>query len=57
VEVKQMDLSQMYNNSAMLHNTFVAYANQSNDPAEKQKFKQLAEEQLSISNKLKPQPK
>jgi hypothetical protein len=52
-----MDLNQMYNNSAMLHNTFVAYANQSNDPAEKQKFKQLAEEQLSISDKLKPQPK
>lgn len=48
-----MDLNQMYNNSAMLHDAFMSQANQSQDSAEKQKFEQLAQEQKSISDRLK----
>ena len=50
-----MDLQQMYNQSAMLHDAFVAKANESADSGERQKFEQLANDQQSISDRLKPQ--
>jgi hypothetical protein len=49
-----MDLGQMYNNSAMLHDAFRSHANQLQDGSEKTKFEQLAQEQQSISDRLKP---
>jgi hypothetical protein len=49
-----MDLVQMYNNSAMLHDALISYANQVQEEAEKKKFQQLAQEQQSISDRLKP---
>jgi len=50
-----MDRQQMYNESAMLHDSFVAKANESNDQNEKQKYEQLATDQQSISDRLKSQ--
>lgn len=49
-----MDLVQMYNNSAYLHDAFISHANQIQDESEKKKFEQLAQEQQSITERLKP---
>lgn len=49
-----MDLNQMYNNSAMLHDAFLSHANQVQESSEKTKFQQLAQEQQAISDRLKP---
>jgi hypothetical protein len=49
-----MNLEQMYNNSAMLHDAFRSYVNQVLDDSEQKKFQQLAQEQKSISDRLKP---
>ena len=49
-----MDLEQMYNNSAMLHDAFRSHANQVQDSYEKTKFEQLAQDQQNISDRLKP---
>jgi hypothetical protein len=49
-----MDLTQMYNQSAMLHDALRSHANQFSEGAEKNKFEQLAKEQQHISESLKP---
>jgi hypothetical protein len=49
-----VDLEQMYNNSAMVHDSFLSYVNQTQDDSEQRKFQQLAQEQQSISDRLKP---
>lgn len=49
-----MDIQQMYNHSAMLHDAFVARANESKDDGERQKFNQLASDQQAISDRLTP---
>jgi hypothetical protein len=48
-----MDIRQMYNNSAMLHDAFRSKANEVNDSSEKQFFDQLANDQRAISDRLK----
>jgi SWI/SNF chromatin-remodeling complex subunit SWI1 len=47
-----MDIQQMYNQSAMLRDAFVAKANEVNDEGERQKFNQLASDQQSIYDRL-----
>lgn len=48
-----MDSQQMYNQSAMLHDAFRAKANESTEASQKQKFEQLAQDQKSISDRLR----
>jgi hypothetical protein len=48
-----MDVRQMYNNSAMLHDAFRSKANEVSDSSEKQFYDQLANDQRAISDRLK----
>jgi hypothetical protein len=52
--VKKLDIRQMYNNSAMLHDAFRSKANEVGDSSEKQFYDQLANDQKAISDRLKP---
>jgi len=50
-----MDLTQLYNTSAMLTNYLRSHANELPPSEERTKFEQLAQEQQNISERLKPQ--
>jgi hypothetical protein len=51
--VNKLDIRQMYNNSAMLHDAFRSKANEVGDSSEKQFYEQLANDQRAISDRLK----
>jgi hypothetical protein len=51
--VKKLDIQQMYNNSAMLHDAFRSKANEVSETSDKQMFDQLANDQKAIADRLK----